>query len=77
MEVPDVSPGGPITPERARSDLFILIPKIKAEITRLHSKGFDTEEYKKEIAQIQSMVIQRKYIEALNLAKHCYGRMVK
>ncbi len=67
--------GSEITPEKARSELFILIPKIKTEITRLNSKGIDTEPYKRNIAKVQKMVMDRKYIDALNHAKECYADM--
>ncbi|MEA3559709.1 MAG: hypothetical protein U9R75_10690, partial [Candidatus Thermoplasmatota archaeon] len=63
------------TPEKARSELFILIPKIKTEITRLNSKGIDTESYKREIAGIQKMVMERKYVDAVTQAKGCFIKM--
>ncbi|MBN1538704.1 MAG: hypothetical protein JW939_01060 [Candidatus Thermoplasmatota archaeon] len=61
--------------EQARTELFTLIPKIKVEITRMHSKGMETEEYKKDIEKIQDLVIQKQYIKALEIGKDCYSRM--
>lgn len=65
------------TPEKARSELFILIPKIKAEKTRLNSKGIDTDTYNDVIASIQKLVMERKYIDALIMARGCYKSMTQ
>ncbi|MBN1390709.1 MAG: hypothetical protein JXA22_08725 [Candidatus Thermoplasmatota archaeon] len=61
--------------DRARTELFTLIPKIKVEIMRLHSKGRDTDEYRKDIEKVQNLVIQKQYIKAFELAKDCHNRM--
>jgi len=67
----------PMDQERARSELFTLIPKIKVEITRMHSKGLETDEYRKDIEKIQNLVKERKYLEAFSLGRDCYARMTK
>jgi len=61
--------------DRARNELFTLIPKIKVEITRLHSKGREVDDFKRDIETIQNLVLQKKYIRAYELGKDCYGRM--
>lgn len=66
---------GPIDTDQARSELFVLIPKIKVEITRLHSKGVEVEEFKQDIERIQNLVIKREYLKAYELGRTCYRRM--
>ncbi|MGA1866872.1 MAG: hypothetical protein ACMUFK_05330 [Thermoplasmatota archaeon] len=61
--------------DRARTELFTLIPKIKVEIMKMHSKGMETEDYKRDIETIQNLVIQRQYIRALELGRDCFSRM--
>jgi hypothetical protein len=67
----------PMDEDRARSELFTLIPKIKVEITRMHSKGFETDEFRKDIEKIQNLVKERKYLDAFSLGKDCYQRMTR
>jgi hypothetical protein len=66
---------GPIDTDQARSELFTLIPKIKLEISKLHSQGLETEDYKMDIERIQNLVIKRQYLQAYELGKTCYRRM--
>ncbi|MGA1793667.1 MAG: hypothetical protein ACMUHM_06935 [Thermoplasmatota archaeon] len=61
--------------DKARNELFTLIPKIKVEITRLHSKGREVDEFKRDIETIQNLVLQKQYIRAYELGRDCYGRM--
>jgi nucleoside diphosphate kinase len=66
---------GPVDTDQARSELFTLIPKIKLEISKLHSQGLETEDFKMDIERIQNLVIKRQYLQAYELGKTCYRRM--
>ncbi|MGA1819679.1 MAG: hypothetical protein ACMUHU_01585 [Thermoplasmatota archaeon] len=61
--------------DKARNELFTLIPKIKVEITRLHSKGREVDEFKRDIETIQNLVLQKQYIRAYELGRDTYGKM--
>ena len=64
-----------IDPEAARKELFKLVPRIKQEIIRGHSRGEDTESFKEDLGRIQKLVASRDYLAAYQVSRKCFDRL--